>query len=216
MWSDIIYSNLKREFDCTYFFDTSYKSAAHEQNPDWIFFPHWSEIIPESIYTKFKCIVIHPSNLPSNLPKGRGGTPLQNQILDGVTETRVNAIKVEKNIDSGDVYCSLPITLQGTITDIWISMADRICQLIRKCIIEDPTPKKQVGEIQIYKRNKNNVLPLDTTTDIIDIYKFIQMLDGETYPNAFIKIGNFRLEFSRSKIIENGILSDVIIRRKNE
>ena len=40
------------------------------------------------------------------------------------------------------------------------------------------------------------------------------MLDGETYPNAFYDIGDFRLEFSRSKLNNDNILSDVIIRKK--
>jgi hypothetical protein len=42
------------------------------------------------------------------------------------------------------------------------------------------------------------------------------MLDGDGYPNAFLEVGNFRLEFFRSKINDGNILSDVIIRRIDE
>ena len=42
------------------------------------------------------------------------------------------------------------------------------------------------------------------------------MLDGDGYQNSYYDIGNFRLEFSRSKIDNNKILSDVIIRKIDE
>jgi methionyl-tRNA formyltransferase len=210
LWSDLLYEKLIEEFDCSYFNDDSYENFLTQA--DWVFFFHWSKIVSDEVYNNNKCVVIHTGNLP----KGRGGSPLQNQILDGIVETKVNAITMEDDVDSGDIYCSLPLTLQGTITDIWLSMIDRAYELIKKCVIENLEPVEQVGEPQIYKRNKNNRLPLIESEDLIEIYKFIQMLDGETYPNAFFEIGNFRLEFFRSKMNDRILLSDVIIRRIDE
>ncbi|EOB3231414.1 hypothetical protein ACIJAO_001415 [Campylobacter upsaliensis] len=37
--------------------------------PRYIFFPHWSFIIPKEIYEKYECVVFHMSDLPF----GRGG-----------------------------------------------------------------------------------------------------------------------------------------------
>lgn len=212
IWSDRLYDILKKDFDCEYFNTNAYEDVLSEYSPDWIFFFHWSEMISEEIYNKYKCVVIHTGNLP----KGRGGSPLQNQILEGIIESKVNAISVEKNVDSGDIYCSLPITLQGSITDVWLVIVDRACTLIKKCVNENLIPDKQIGYAQVYKRNKNNKIPLESADDIIDVHKFIQMLDDKTYPNAFFEIGNFRLEFSRSKLDKDCILSDVVIRRKHE
>jgi methionyl-tRNA formyltransferase len=87
--------------------------------------------------------------------------------------------------------------------------------LIKECVKNNPKPSPQEGNVQIYKRNKDNSLPLEKTSDLSKIHKFIQMLDGEHYPNAFLDVGNFRLTFSRSKIREGEILSDVVIRRKD-
>ncbi|MAG25482.1 methionyl-tRNA formyltransferase [Candidatus Pacearchaeota archaeon] len=209
LWSDLVYERLIEKFDCSYFNDDSYEDFLVQA--DWVFFFHWSKIVSDEVYKNNKCVVIHTGNLP----KGRGGSPLQNQILDGIVETKVNAITMEDDVDSGDIYCSLPLTLQGTITDIWLSIADRAYELIKNCVINNPKPTKQEGEVQQYKRNKNNMLPIDSN-DIIDIHKFIQMLDGDTYPSAFLNVGNYRLEFSRSKIDGDEILSDVKIRRVNE
>ena len=41
-----------------------------------IFIPHWSFIIPKEIYQNFECILFHMTDLPF----GRGGSPLQNLI----------------------------------------------------------------------------------------------------------------------------------------
>jgi methionyl-tRNA formyltransferase len=210
LWSNQLYDRLI-DFDCSYFNDDSYIDFL-SQKPDWIFFFHWSKIVPKEIFDNNKCVVLHTGNLP----KGRGGSPIQNQILDGILESKVNAIVMGAELDAGDVYCSLPITLQGSLTDIWLSFVDRSYELIKKCIIENPEPIKQIGEPQIYKRNKNNRLPLTESDDLIEIHKFIQMLDGEGYPNAFLEVGDFRLEFFRSKMNDGNILSDVIIRRINE
>jgi methionyl-tRNA formyltransferase len=211
-WSKKLYSTISREIECKWFSDKSYKDKLRELDPDWIFFFHWSRIVPEDIYKNNRCVVIHTGNLP----RARGGSPLQNQILDGIIESKVNAISMEEEVDSGDVYCSLPITLQGTITDIWLSIADRAHNLIKECVRGDLSPKKQIGEVQKYRRNKNNKLPIENTNDLIKIHKFIQMLDGETYPRAFLEIGKFRLEFSRSKLNDTHILSDVLIRKIDE
>ena len=48
-------------------------------NPRYIFFPHWSYIVPEEIYNNFECVIFHMTDVPF----GRGGSPLQNLITRG-------------------------------------------------------------------------------------------------------------------------------------
>ena len=49
-------------------------------NPKLIFFPDWSWIIPNEIVQKYQCVCFHESNLP----KFRGSSPIQNQIIRGI------------------------------------------------------------------------------------------------------------------------------------
>ena len=49
-------------------------------NPRCIFFPHWSHRIPKEVHDRFECIVFHMTDLPF----GRGGSPLQNLIARGI------------------------------------------------------------------------------------------------------------------------------------
>ena len=210
IWTDELIKKLSK-FDCEYFNDDSYMDNL-DQKPDWVFFFHWSKIVPKKVFEKNRCVVLHVGNLPM----GRGGSPIQNQIMEGIIESRVNALVMGDEIDAGDIYCSLPVTLQGSLTDIWLTLAHASCLLINQCVENNPAPKPQKGTPQVYKRNKDNMLPLVKCDNILDVHRFIQMLDGETYPSAYLKIGKFRLEFTRSSISTDGVLSDVLIRKIDE
>jgi methionyl-tRNA formyltransferase len=69
-------------------------------NPVHIYFPHWSHIIPKDIYNNYECIIFHMTDLPY----GRGGSPLQNLIIRGHKKTIISAIKCVEEIDAGPVY----------------------------------------------------------------------------------------------------------------
>jgi|2_EtaG_2_1085320.scaffolds.fasta_scaffold01056_10 methionyl-tRNA formyltransferase len=209
-WSNHLFSSIKEEHECKYFNDGSYVEALiNFARPDWIFFFHWSNLIPAEVYKNHRCVVIHTGNLP----QGRGGSPIQNQILDGIVESRVNAIAVERKIDSGGVYCSLPITLQGNLYDIWMTIANLARLLIKRCVDESPLLKSQEGSIQTYKRRKENQIPFSEMQNLNQVYKFIQMLDADGYPNPYLKIDGFKIEFSRAKMSDGDVLCDVKIRR---
>ena len=177
---------------------------------NYIFFFHWSEIVPAEIFNKYKCVVIHTANLPH----GRGGSPLQNQIMDGLLNSRVNLLQMTSVLDGGPVYCSQGITLQGNLTDIWMGIAATAAELILKCVDENPTPKEQEGTPVIYKRKTNNEIQFDETRGISYVYDQIRMLDADGYPSAYLEINGYRFEFSRAKIDNEEIIADVKIIRK--
>jgi len=210
-WSRNLFDLLKKDLNHNYFYS---KSCNHEHinnlNPDWIFFFHWGEIVLEEIYKNYRCVVLHTGNLP----QARGGSPIQNQILDGIVQSEVNAIVMDKELDAGDIYYSLPITLQGSLLDIWLSISDIAYELIQKCITDNPRPTPQCGEPSTYKRIKNNKIKVDPHKDLCYIYNQIRMVDAEGYPNAYLNINGFKLEFTRAKIEENSIISDVRITKE--
>jgi methionyl-tRNA formyltransferase len=118
--------------------------SVKEYNPDYIFFPHWSWIIPEEIFSNFNCIVFHMTDLPF----GRGGSPLQNLIVNGYKETKISAIKVEKGLDEGDIYIKEGLSLDGSAQDIYKRASNIIFTRMIPYILENnPTPCKQTGEI---------------------------------------------------------------------
>ena len=63
--------------------------AVEKLDPEWIFVPHWSHLIPESIWGQWPTVIFHMTDLPY----GRGGSPLQNLIQRGHRSTMLTAAK---------------------------------------------------------------------------------------------------------------------------
>ena len=177
-----------------------------EINPDVIIIFHWPNIIPKCVYTKFKCVTIHTGNLPDD----RGGSPIQNQILRGKMFSKVNLIEVTDPLDSGGIYCSKEISLQGSLDDIWNAIAQATIILLKNFLNKKMKPVPQKGSPKSFKRKTNNKIILN---NIESIHDQIRMLDGEGYPNSFVELDGFRFEFRNSKLINNEIESIVKIKK---
>jgi methionyl-tRNA formyltransferase len=179
--------------------------------PHWIFIPHWSHIIPPSVYEKFPCILFHMTDLPY----GRGGSPLQNLIVRGHKETKLTALQVSKGIDTGDIYLQKKLSLEGTAEEIFMRSSKLVEEMIREIITTAPTPRKQHGEVTEFKRRKpedGNIASLDS---IEQVYDYIRMLDAPGYPPAFIETANFKIEFNRASLKNDGsIEANVRITKK--
>lgn len=177
-------------------------------NPDYIFFPHWSYIIPEEIYNNYNCVVFHMTDLPY----GRGGSPLQNLIANGIEHTKISAIKVEKELDAGPIYMKYPLDLYGTAEEIYMRASKIIfTQMIPEIINNNIIPVQQEGEIVTFKRRKPEDGRLRPDMSLETIFDYIRMLDAEGYPKSFIEYGNLKLSFSRASLKEGKIVADVEI-----
>lgn len=179
--------------------------------PDYIFFPHWSYIIPESIFREWECIVFHMTDLPF----GRGGSPLQNLIVLGCKSTKISAIKVVKDIDAGPVYLKHFLSLKGSADSI-LKRASKIVykKMIPEIINKKILPKPQTGEVTLFKRRKPEESRLLENMDLNMLYDNIRMLDGEGYPYAFIEFGNYYIEFYNAIKDKNMIKARVRIRER--
>jgi len=188
-------------------------SFLEKWNPDYIFFPHWSNIIPEDIFNNFKCIVFHMTDLPF----GRGGSPLQNLILRGYEKTKISAIKVISEIDAGDIYLKRDLSLNGTAYEIYNRASLIIIEMIKHIIKNNPTPIPQNGEVVNFQRRKPSESNFFEINELKSLYNFIRMLDAPGYPYAFIETKHFNLKFQNAELDNDSkILANVIITKKNE
>ena len=176
-------------------------------SPKVIFFPFWSYIIPEKLYKQFKCIIFHMTDLPF----GRGGSPLQNLIIRGYTDTIISAIKCIKEVDSGPVYLKKPLNINGNAEEIYIRASNIRQDMIADIILKDLKPVEQKGSIVNFKRRKPDEGSWAKANTLGEIYNYVRMLDASGYPPSFIKIGKFKLEFSRISKKMDALYSDVKI-----
>jgi methionyl-tRNA formyltransferase len=183
-----------------------------EIDPEYIFFPHWSQWISSEIYENFECIVFHMTDLPY----GRGGSPLQNLIVRGHTETKISAIRCVAEIDAGSVYLKRPLSLHGSAEEIFLRSRDVIQEMIGEIISQSPKPQPQLGEPVIFRRRGEQDGDLSNARTLDEFYDYIRMLDADGYPPAFLDIGRFRLEFTRASRRHGRVVAEVCISEREE
>lgn len=214
-WHDDVFTYLKSRNGELWYRINDKSEFTHEHleksNIEKVFIPHWSFIIPESIWSNFECIVFHMTDLPF----GRGGSPLQNLIVRGLTETKISAIRVDAGIDTGNIYLKANLSLLGTAQEIFIRSAEVIRKMIIDIIENSPIPHKQTGEIVEFRRRKPEDSNISHLANIDKIYDHIRMLDCEGYPKAYIDVENIRFEFTRVSIqSDKSLIADVRIFKK--
>ena len=161
--------------------------------PDRIFIPHWSYIIIPEIYQEFECIIFHMTDLPY----GRGGTPLQNLIVRGHTTTKISAIRCQDGIDTGPLYMKSPLSLHGTAREIFVRAAAIIQSMIYYVVSENPEPVSQEGDVVLFKRRTPRQSDISNIEDLNKLYDIFRMLDCEGYPNAYLETKTLKIEFSK-------------------
>ena len=176
-------------------------------NPKFVFFPHWSYIIPADVYENFACVIFHMTDLPF----GRGGSPLQNLIVRGIYETQLSAIRCTKTLDGGDVYMKRPLSLWGSAEEIFLRAAELTKEMLIEIVRAEPKPYPQQGEPVIFKRRKPSEGNIESLNDLDRVFDYIRMLDAEGYPPAFLSTAHLRLEFSRASRRATSVLADVRI-----
>jgi methionyl-tRNA formyltransferase len=169
-------------------------SICERLKPRYVFFLHWSKKVPDDLIQRFECVCFHMTDVPF----GRGGTPLQNLILRGLKSTKVTALRIISNFNAEPVYAKRRMSLTKTTKKIYIRACDISAELIRLICRKNPVPVAQHGRVTIFKRRtpeQSRVPKLRSNTEIHD---YIRMLDAPGYPKAFLEIDGYRYEFSSS------------------
>lgn len=185
-------------------------STLSEFAPRFVFFPHWSWKIPAEIYEEFQCVIFHMTDLPF----GRGGSPLQNLIMCGFNETQLTALRCVAALDAGPIYLKRSLSLLGTAEEILLRASKLTGEMIEYIVCEQPAAKPQVGEPTIFRRRTLQDGDLREVDEIEKVFDYIRMLDADGYPPAFLETEHFRMEFSRASLKPDLVMADVKIFRK--
>ena len=215
-WHKNIIKNIASNFEKTewYFIDNkldfNFKNIKNI-NPTKIFIPHWSYIIKKEIFSEFDCVVFHMTDLPF----GRGGSPLQNLIIRGFNKTKITALKIDEGIDTGDIYLKKDCSLDGSARIIFERAAIIVENMITEIIKKNIKPVPQSGEIIEFSRRKPNESDIFKINDIKLMFDYIRMLDCDGYPHAYIETDSFKIEFSNAELkSKNNLEANVRIFKK--
>ena len=176
-------------------------------SPRYIFFLHWSGKVPAEIIENFECVCFHMTDVPY----GRGGSPLQNLVVRAHRETKLTALRMTGEFDAGPVYLKEPLSLEGNAEEIYLRATNLSSRMIQSIIREQLDPTPQQGEVVNFKRRKPEESVIRNPASLQELYDFIRMLDADGYPHAFLDYAGFRLEFSRAGLYDGRIQADVRI-----
>jgi methionyl-tRNA formyltransferase len=178
--------------------------------PRYIFFLHWNEKVPREIWSRIECVCFHMTDVPY----GRGGSPLQNLVVRGYRETKLSALRMVEELDAGPVYVKTPLSLSGRAEEIYLEAGRKSLELARWIAEEEPDPTPQQGEAVVFKRRAPAQSLLPDHGDISRLYDHIRMLDASGYPLAFVEHGAFRIEFFHANLENGEVRASVVIRGK--
>jgi methionyl-tRNA formyltransferase len=180
-----------------------------KMSPRYVFFLHWSWKVPEEIVRRFECVCFHMTDVPF----GRGGSPLQNLIVRGLRETKLTALRMTAEFDAGPVYVKEPLSLEGGAEEIFLRAGWLSVKMIQRIIREEMKPTAQQGEVVNFKRRKPEESRVTHPATLEELYDFIRMLDADGYPHAFLEQSGFRFELTRPALYDGRIVADVKITR---
>ncbi|ELS34321.1 MULTISPECIES: methionyl-tRNA formyltransferase [Pseudanabaena] len=176
-------------------------------NPRYIFFLHWSWKVHDELINKYECVCFHMTDVPY----GRGGSPLQNLIIQGYQNTKLTALQMTQEFDAGAIYYQENLCLAGNAEEIYIRATYLSAQMIEYIIQNEPCPVEQKGEVTLFKRREPAESEIPEMQSLQNLYDFVRMLDAEGYPHAYIQHQGFQYSFRRAALYDGHIVADVVI-----
>lgn len=184
------------------------EELAKEINPRYIFFVHWSHIVPDWFTAQYECVCFHPTDLPY----GRGGTPIQNLILEGKKETKITAFRMTNELDAGPVYIKRNLSLHGNLRQIFNREMSTVGYMIRDITEQELFPVPQEGEVTYFKRRNPDDSEIDPSMTLEELYDHIRMLDADGYPLAKITMDKVVIEISNAQPMNGGMFVEAFIK----
>ena len=129
-------------------------------------------------------IVIHASDLP----RGKGWSPLTWQILEGKNTIPISVFEANEKIDAGKIYLKANLILEGNelIDEIREKLSFEIEKLIFSFLEMDKSKsKEQVGKETFYSKRTKENSELDINKSIESQFNLLRVCDNNKYPAFF-------------------------------
>lgn len=134
-------------------------------------------------------LVVHESNLP----EGKGCSPLTWQVLEGKNRIPITLFEAVEKVDSGRIYLQSFIELTGKElqTEIKNLQGKMTIDLILKFLenVDHIKGQDQEGDSSYYRKRSPKDSELDINRSIKNQFNLLRVCDNERYP-AFFKIHN--------------------------
>jgi methionyl-tRNA formyltransferase len=136
-------------------------------------------------------LALHKNNIvvhESDLPKGRGWSPLTWQIEAGKNEIPITLFEAARQCDAGIYYLKDKIRLKGNelIDDARKKQAEKTIEMINKYLTKYPMRGVlQEGRATYYRRRKMQDSMLNIHKSITSQFNKMRVADNQRYPLYF-------------------------------
>lgn len=168
---------------------------------DFCFCLSFGQLLPKVVRAQFRhTLVVHESDLP----QGKGWSPLTWQILEGKQRIPVTLFEAAEHVDSGDLYAQRWLQFQGheLIDDLRAAQAEATLELCRWFVDHYPASaaqaRPQTGAESLYPRRCPDDSRLDPYRTIAEQFDLLRVVDNRRYPAFFECLGH-RYRFVISK-----------------
>lgn len=174
-------------------------------NPDVIVVVAFGQILPERILNipQYGCINVHASLLPAY----RGAAPIQWAVIDGLEESGVTTMYMEKGLDTGDIICQSRVKLAADETggSLFERLAKEGANLLLKTLeqLENGTATriKQDDSKSSYAGMLSKEMGLlDFSKDADVLERLVRGLNP--WPSAFTKVNGKTLKVFSAEVLK--------------
>ncbi|WWP01496.1 MAG: methionyl-tRNA formyltransferase [Candidatus Dasytiphilus stammeri] len=175
-------------------------------NADIMVVVAYGKILPQAVLDlpKFGCINIHASLLP----KWRGAAPIQRSLCAGDIETGITTIKMNTNIDTGDILHTIHCKIENT--DTTATLYDKLSKLGSMSMLA--TLKQfATGTTCPVKQSKHNISyatkiskqesRIDWSFSAIKIERYIRAFNP--WPGSYFMVKNQIIRVWKASIIDS-------------
>lgn len=162
-------------------------SSSELDNGDFLFLISCTEIIKMNTRKKFKhTLVIHESDLP----KGRGWSPLIWELLNGANVITISLLEAVDKVDTGDIWKKITINVNDyeIIDSINKKLFPAKISLINFAIqnynLINPI-KQNHNDVTYYARRTPKDNELDVNKTISEQFDLLRTADNNRYPSFF-------------------------------
>jgi methionyl-tRNA formyltransferase len=153
---------------------------------------------PDVLARNRRNLVVHESDLP----KGRGFSPLTWQILEGEKRIPICLLEAARDVDAGSVIYREWIDYAGheLIDELREEVGNQTIMLCRRFLAEGipPDGEPQLGEATVYRRRRPADSRLDPLRSISEQFDLLRVVDNERYP-AWFEYRDHRYKISIEK-----------------
>jgi|TARA_R100000049_G_C1955462_1_gene109151 methionyl-tRNA formyltransferase len=162
------------------------QKSAECEGGDFLFLISCHQIIGRDIRDRYRyALVIHASDLPT----GRGWSPMAWEILHGADNIVVSLLNAEDGVDSGAIWQKRRFALDGSelLDELNAKLFEAELELMSWALenCAKTSPRAQEGEATTYPRRTPQDSQIDPNRPLFESFDTIRIADPDRFPAFF-------------------------------